>query len=77
VLLNFSSENNETARNVESNEIMKKIKENDYVILLDERGKQINNDNLLQKINLNKNIVFIIGGPYGVNEQLRQRANFI
>jgi 23S rRNA (pseudouridine1915-N3)-methyltransferase len=76
-LLKFSSLANDAARENESNEILKHIEKNDFVILLDERGKQLKNKQLCEKIINNKNVVFIIGGPYGVNEKLRKRANFM
>jgi 23S rRNA (pseudouridine1915-N3)-methyltransferase len=44
---------------------------------LDERGKEINNDLLCDKITKNQNVVFVIGGPYGVNDEIRKRSNFI
>jgi 23S rRNA pseudoU1915 N3-methylase RlmH len=44
---------------------------------LDEIGKEIDNSTLSKKIIDNKNITFIIGGPYGVNEEIINRANFI
>ncbi|MDR2636431.1 MAG: 23S rRNA (pseudouridine(1915)-N(3))-methyltransferase RlmH [Mycoplasmataceae bacterium] len=65
------------ARDFESNEIFKKIKPSDFVVLLDERGGQLTNIELCKKITNNSNVVFIVGGPYGVNEHLRKRANFM
>jgi 23S rRNA (pseudouridine1915-N3)-methyltransferase len=76
-LIQYSSKSNNEARNLESNEILKKLKPSDFVILLDERGKGLNNIELCNKITNNRNVVFIIGGPYGVNDELRNRANFI
>jgi 23S rRNA (pseudouridine1915-N3)-methyltransferase len=45
--------------------------------LLDEIGQNINNDELNQKFCKNKNVYLIIGGPYGVDKAVKQRANFI
>lgn len=54
---------------------------NDFVILLDERGKNISSPEfarLLEKQFVSsKNIVIIIGGAFGVSEEVRKRANFI
>ena len=53
----------------------------DYVILLDERGKQFSSEELSQKLvaqfNWSQRVVFIIGGAYGVNQQVRDRADLI
>jgi 23S rRNA (pseudouridine1915-N3)-methyltransferase len=76
-LIQYSSKANNEARNIESAEIIKKIKPSDFVILLDERGKELNNTELCNKITNNRNVIFIIGGPYGVNDELRKRANFV
>ncbi len=59
--------------------ILKKITPTDKLILLDENGKQFNSvdfSNYLQK-HMNagvKQLVFVIGGPYGFSEQVYQKA---
>lgn len=63
----------------EGEAILKKINPTDFVVLLDENGKQYNSvefANHLQKIiNMGtKQLVFIIGGPYGFSETLYQKA---
>jgi len=69
------------ARREESQRIVSKLNDNDFVILLDERGKMIDS-NGLAKLLQSKFIcscepVIIIGGAYGVDDIVRQRANFI
>ena len=60
--------------------LLKKVVPSDYLILLDEDGKQFSSvgfSSLLQK-KMNggtKNLLFAIGGPYGFHELLYQRAN--
>ncbi|MBR9915554.1 MAG: 23S rRNA (pseudouridine(1915)-N(3))-methyltransferase RlmH [Algicola sp.] len=60
--------------------ILKKLHPTDLLILLDENGKQmdsVNFSNYLQK-HMNsgiKQLVFVIGGPYGFSEVLYQKAN--
>ena len=53
----------------------------DYVILLDERGQNISSPELSQKLeqafNASKEVVFIIGGAYGVDQFTRDHADFI
>lgn len=60
--------------------LLKQIDPSDEVILLDENGKSYSSvafSELLQK-KMNsgiKNLIFIIGGPYGFSEEVYQRAN--
>ena len=56
------------------------ISNSTYVVLLDEKGKQYTSENFalqIQKI-MNqgrKELVFVIGGPYGFSEAVYQRAD--
>lgn len=60
--------------------ILSKITKSDVLILLDENGKQHDSvafANYLQK-HMNsgiKNLIFVIGGPYGFSETVYERAN--
>lgn len=61
--------------------ILKNIKQDDYLILLDERGKMMSSPELanfiLSRANESKKqIVFLIGGAYGVSKEVIKRANF-
>ncbi|NNM23867.1 MAG: 23S rRNA (pseudouridine(1915)-N(3))-methyltransferase RlmH [Flavobacteriaceae bacterium] len=74
---NLSEENQKLA---EGKKLLKEIENSDHVILLDEKGKQFNSMDfskfLQKKMNSGlKNLVFIIGGPYGFSEELYVRAN--
>ena len=65
----------------ESKLIQKIIKENEYLVLLDEGGKLLNSvdfSRFLEKKALEnvKNLVFLIGGPYGFDSSIYERANF-
>lgn len=59
--------------------ILKQLKPTDVLILLDENGKQYDSvgfSNYLQK-HMNsgiKNLVFVIGGPYGFSPEVYQKA---
>ena len=71
----------EKAREEETQRILAKIKPSDFVILLDERGKNISSPEFA-KIFSNgfvnsQNFVIVIGGAFGVTEELRKRANFV
>ncbi len=62
----------------ESNLILKNIKSNDLVILLDENGKEFSTKDFSKFIynkmmNRTKNIVFIIGGAYGFSTELKEK----
>lgn len=59
--------------------ILKKLQPTDVPILLDERGKQYSSvhfaDYLQKKMNAGiKQLVFIIGGPYGFSDAVYQKA---
>jgi len=64
----------------ESESILKKISERDFVIVLDERGQEFSSiqlSGLMNKSMLNSipKIIFIVGGPYGISELISARAN--
>ena len=57
------------------------LQKDDYLVLLEERGKQMNSEGLAAFIQLRgnesvKNIIFLIGGAYGVSDAIMQRANY-
>ena len=60
--------------------IIKNIHTADKLILLDENGKEFNSINFSvffqQQMNSGvKNIVFVVGGPYGFSDEIYKRAN--
>lgn len=60
--------------------LQSKINAGDYVILLDEKGKQPNSTEFSQTLNdlMNqsyKQLVFVIGGPYGFSDEIYKRAH--
>jgi 23S rRNA (pseudouridine1915-N3)-methyltransferase len=60
--------------------ILKKIKPEDFVVLLDENGKQIKSQEMAGWLNEQQNrgtrhIVFITGGAFGFHESMHHRAN--
>lgn len=69
-------------KKAEATNIIATLNKEDYLILLDERGSNISSPQLANYIQQRANesckrIVFLIGGAYGVDEAIRQRANFI
>ena len=66
--------------NKEGERLLKKIDDNDYVILLDLHGKEMDSIQFANLIDRNmtngySSFCFVIGGSYGVSEDLRKRAN--
>src|SRR5689334_21832344 len=68
-------------RKKEGETILEWIKKEDYLVLLDERGKQFRSEDLARFLQdraneSTKNLIFLIGGVYGVDEPVFKRANF-
>lgn len=81
VILPHSSFEGVQARQDESRRIFSRLNANDYVVLMDERGRNVTSPDLSQRLvsilDTSCPIVVIIGGAYGVNETIMRRANFI
>jgi 23S rRNA (pseudouridine1915-N3)-methyltransferase len=61
-------------------EILSKMQPGDYVVLLDDKGREFNSISFANymeaKLNTtSKRMVFVIGGAYGFSEEVYQRAN--
>jgi 23S rRNA (pseudouridine1915-N3)-methyltransferase len=57
------------------------LNKDDYLVALDERGKQINSealaDFIMKRTNESvRNLVFLVGGAFGLDEAVLKRANF-
>jgi 23S rRNA (pseudouridine1915-N3)-methyltransferase len=68
-------------RKKEGELILEWLSKDDYVVALDERGKQFSSEKLADFLNQRasagiKNLVFIIGGAYGMDKQVITRADF-
>ena len=60
--------------------ILKDIENSDFLVLLDEQGKQYTSMNfsefLQKRMNTGlKRLIFVVGGPYGFSEEVYKRAN--
>lgn len=81
VLLPHSAREGIAARQEESERLLSRIHAYDYVMLLDETGKQVDSPVLskllLVPLESSQNIVIIIGGAYGVDATVQARANFV
>lgn len=79
---NAASMEENAQRDAESRMLLDAIEPSDYLVLLDERGKMLDSPGLaglLEERALNgaKRVHFLIGGAFGVNDQLRKRADFV
>lgn len=60
--------------------VMRLIRSDDWVVMLDERGLEITSEKMAELIcdagnTRSPSLLFCIGGPYGHGKRLRQRAN--
>ena len=80
-LIAHSSLSDDRARQEESERLLAAVASDDFIILLDERGRNLSSPELAElleaKINYSKNIKIIIGGAYGVNDELTERADLV
>jgi 23S rRNA (pseudouridine1915-N3)-methyltransferase len=75
-------EDSELKRKQDSADLLNRIEPTDLVILFDERGKAMTSvqfaNHLLSHIESGKKrIVFLVGGPYGITDEIRKRAQSI
>ena len=66
----------------EAEMILEWLKEDDFLITLDERGKQLSSEDLAVFLQSRANesrkqIIFLIGGIYGLDKAILERSNFI
>ncbi len=66
--------------NKEGNKIIEKIKKDEFVIILDIKGREIKNNELKEKIKSMelqyKKVTFIIGGSLGLSDEVKKRSNY-
>lgn len=68
-------------KKAEAQLVVSLVQKDDYLVLLDERGKMISSPELATMIQQranesSKRIVFLIGGAFGVDETVMKRADF-
>lgn len=69
-------------KKAEAETLLNLINQDDVLILLDEKGKQLTSEELANLIQTNadksyKSCIFLIGGAFGVDEKIIKRANII
>ena len=66
----------------EGETILEWLKDNDYLVALDERGKQLTSERLAEFIQARANdgvkrLIFLIGGAFGIDDAVLKRANYV
>ena len=68
-------------KKIEGENVLKNIKKNELIFLLDENGKSFNSRKfanfLSNKFKTNKSIVFVVGGAHGFSNEIKQKSNEI
>ena len=79
--IEWSYISHDVTKEKEGEKIMELLKKEDYVVLLDEKGKDIKTEALAELIENRmvdsvRRMVFIVGGAYGVSKNVEERANY-
>ena len=78
-LKNTKSLSMEQQKEKEGELILKALQPGDVVVLLDEHGKEFRSiefaDYLQKRMSSGRDVVFVVGGPYGFADTVYQRAN--
>lgn len=65
----------------EGKQILKNVKKDSYVVLLDEQGKEFSSARFAEWLTgifntSKKQLIFVIGGPYGFSEEIKSQADY-
>ena len=79
-LKNTKALSQEQQKTLEGDAIMRQLQDSDYVVLLDEHGKELRSVEFAtwmgkKQQTVSRRLVFIIGGPYGFSPAVYERAN--
>lgn len=79
-LPDYDINNKDVVLEKEKENILKHINNKDYIITLEIEGSELNSEEFAKKIDkifiTNPNITFIIGGSYGLHNQIKNMSNF-
>lgn len=72
----------ERQKELEGSKFMAEIAAGDFVVLFDERGREMTSrefSEFIQRkaVELPRNLVFVIGGPYGFSKEMYSRADML
>lgn len=80
-LLPHSARDGEAARAEESERILSKLSREAYVVLLDERGRNLDSPEfagaLQRAFGASRPVSVVIGGAFGVDDRVRERADLV
>lgn len=80
-LLPHSSREGDAARSEESDRILAQADPRSFLVLLDERGRNVDSPALAATLrgafDTGRTVIVVIGGAYGVDDRVRQRADFV
>ncbi len=80
-LLPHSSREGDAARAEESDRVLAKLGAGEFVVLLDERGRNVDSPELARALqgafDAGRPVSLVIGGAYGVDDRVRGRADFV
>ena len=79
-LKNTKALSQEQQKTLEGDAILRQLQDSDYVVLLDEHGKELRSVEFAtwmgkKQQTVSRRLVFIIGGPYGFSTAVYERAN--
>ncbi|MBO4451106.1 MAG: 23S rRNA (pseudouridine(1915)-N(3))-methyltransferase RlmH [Bacteroidaceae bacterium] len=79
-LKNTKALSQEQQKQMEGELILRQLQDSDYVVLLDEHGKELRSIEFATWISkkqqaVSRRLVFVIGGPYGFSPAIYQRAD--
>lgn len=81
VLLPHSALQDDRAREDESERLLARLTDREFVVLLDEIGDEVDSPHLAtlfgNAFTAGRSLTFIIGGAYGVDDRVHQRADFV
>ena len=79
-LPDFDFDNKEIVKEKEKEQILKNINLKDYIITLEIDGKMLSSEEFSNKMDsifmISSNITFIIGGSYGLSDDIKKLSNF-
>lgn len=79
LVVNCKSKEEDFIKKTEAEAILKKISPTDFVVLLDDKGKSFSSEQFaayLEKMqHQTSSLIFVIGGAYGFDESVYNRAN--